>query len=122
MVESARHLLAALCADLRLLWTQAGGPSLRALGGALPLSKSQVGAILNGRIRRPPDWRVVSGHAESGIGYPAGRRPPRPQSGSDVVAGQILERSRHLTALRDALATVRGGSGGVLVLLSVRYR
>jgi hypothetical protein len=59
--EGAQRLLAELCADLRLLWTQAGGPSLRALESQIQVSKSQVGAILNGRVRRPPDWRVVSG-------------------------------------------------------------
>ena len=59
--ESAQHLLVAVCADLRLLRTQAGGPSLRTLERRLSLSKTQLGAILAGRIRRPPDWRVVAG-------------------------------------------------------------
>jgi tetratricopeptide (TPR) repeat protein len=59
-VEVGRDLLLSLCADLRLLWVEAGGPSLRALERQVSLSKSQVGAILNGRVRRPPDWRVVS--------------------------------------------------------------
>jgi tetratricopeptide (TPR) repeat protein len=58
--ESAQQLLAALCADLRLLRTQAGGPSLRTLERRLRVSKTQLGAILAGRIRRPPDWRVVA--------------------------------------------------------------
>jgi hypothetical protein len=60
-----RQLLASLCADLRLLWTQAGGPSLRSLESRLGLSKSQVGAILGGRIRRPPGWHVVCGLVDS---------------------------------------------------------
>jgi tetratricopeptide (TPR) repeat protein len=59
MAEVGRDLLGSFCADLRMLWVEAGGPSLRALERHLSLSKSQVGAILNGGIRRPPDWRVV---------------------------------------------------------------
>jgi tetratricopeptide (TPR) repeat protein len=65
VAQVERDLLRAFCADLRLLWIQAGGPSLRALERHLSLSKSQVGAILGGRIRRPPDWRVVSTLVES---------------------------------------------------------
>jgi tetratricopeptide (TPR) repeat protein len=59
--ESAQELLSQLCADLRLLWSQAGGPSLRELEVRLDVSKSQLGAILNGQVRRLPDWAVVSG-------------------------------------------------------------
>ncbi|MFL6145066.1 MAG: ATP-binding protein [Labedaea sp.] len=59
MVHGGRDLLRSFCADLRSLWSEAGGPTLRALERDLSLSKSQVGAILNGGIRRPPDWRVV---------------------------------------------------------------
>src|SRR5205823_4150865 len=51
--------------DLRRLQAQAGGPSVRALGEAVGLGKSQVSAILGGRIRRPPDWRVVRGLVEA---------------------------------------------------------
>ncbi|MBO2448346.1 tetratricopeptide repeat protein [Actinomadura barringtoniae] len=58
--QAELDLLRSFCADLRSLWVEAGGPSLRALERHLSLSKSQVGAILNGRIRRPPDWQVVS--------------------------------------------------------------
>ncbi|MFL6145460.1 MAG: ATP-binding protein [Labedaea sp.] len=61
VAQPARDLLTLLCADLRLLWTQADGPSLRELERQLTLSKSQIWAILNGRIRRLPDWRVISG-------------------------------------------------------------
>jgi Tfp pilus assembly protein PilF len=63
--EGARELLRQLCDDLRLLRTQAGGPSLRVLGVRLRLGKTQVGAILNGRIRQLPDWDVVKGVVES---------------------------------------------------------
>jgi DNA-binding CsgD family transcriptional regulator/tetratricopeptide (TPR) repeat protein len=59
--DAAQQLLAELCADLRRVWTEAGGPSLRTLEVQLRVSKSQLGAVLNGRIRRPPDWRVVNG-------------------------------------------------------------
>src|SRR5690242_2478930 len=59
VVHGGRDLLRSFCADLRSLWSEAGGPSLRALERDLSLSKSQVGAILGGGIRRPPDWRVV---------------------------------------------------------------
>src|SRR5262245_4773967 len=61
---AAQDLLALLCADLRLLWRQAGGPSLRELGTRLRLSKSQVGALLNGDVRRLPDWQLVRGLVE----------------------------------------------------------
>ncbi|MGY0234383.1 ATP-binding protein [Longispora urticae] len=64
MEEPARELLASLCADLRLLRTQAGGPGLRDLARRAGLGKSQVGAILAGRVRRPPDWRVVAALVE----------------------------------------------------------
>jgi len=53
------HLLLQFCADLRLLWTQADGPSLRVLGAQVGLGKSQLGAILGGQVRRPPDWDTV---------------------------------------------------------------
>ncbi|MDG4830657.1 tetratricopeptide repeat protein [Solwaraspora sp. WMMD1047] len=56
---AADELLRQYCQDLHTLWRQAGGPSLRTLGGSVRLSKSQVGAILSGQIRRPPDWDVV---------------------------------------------------------------
>ncbi|GAB3452226.1 NB-ARC domain-containing protein [Actinophytocola sediminis] len=59
------ELLEQLCRDLNLMWRQASGPSLRVLGGRLQLSKSQVGAILNGAIRRPPAWATVRGLVES---------------------------------------------------------
>ncbi|GIH26145.1 hypothetical protein Aph01nite_44550 [Acrocarpospora phusangensis] len=60
-VDDAQDLLGRLCADLRLLRVQAGGPSLRGLAVRLGLSKSQLGVILNGRIRKLPDWTVVKG-------------------------------------------------------------
>ncbi|MFD0823317.1 hypothetical protein ACFQ0D_34510, partial [Micromonospora zhanjiangensis] len=56
---AADELLRRYCQDLHTLWRQAGGPSLRTLGGSVGLSKSQVGAVLGGQIRRPPDWDVV---------------------------------------------------------------
>jgi NB-ARC domain len=60
MVEdAAAELLQQFCRDLRLLWEQAGGPSLRVLSGRVGLGKSQVGAILGGEVRRMPDWAVV---------------------------------------------------------------
>jgi tetratricopeptide (TPR) repeat protein len=63
------ELLRHLCNDLRLLWTQAGGPSLRVLSAQVGLGKSQLGAILNGTIRRPPDWDVVRRLVESFHAY-----------------------------------------------------
>ncbi|HWO59319.1 MAG TPA: hypothetical protein VNO31_04715 [Umezawaea sp.] len=59
------ELLDQLCGDLRLMWRQAGGPSLRALAGRVGLGKSQIGAILTGAIRRPPAWDTVRGLVES---------------------------------------------------------
>lgn len=67
--ESARELLRQLCGDLQLLHEQAGGPSLRALADRVQLGKSQLGAILNGQVREPPDWRVVRAVVESIIRY-----------------------------------------------------
>jgi tetratricopeptide (TPR) repeat protein len=58
--DAAQELLERFCDDLRLLWTEAGGPTLRALAGRVSLSKSQVSNILAGRVRQPPDWQVVS--------------------------------------------------------------
>lgn len=58
-----------LCRDLRLLWTQAGGPTLRALGERIGMSKSQLGAILNGKVQRLPAWEVVRGLVENARQY-----------------------------------------------------
>ncbi|GAA1640970.1 BTAD domain-containing putative transcriptional regulator [Saccharothrix algeriensis] len=57
--DVAPQLLARLCDDLRQLREQAGGPSLRQLAAEVGLGKSQLGAILAGRIGRLPDWRVI---------------------------------------------------------------
>ncbi|MBF9127721.1 tetratricopeptide repeat protein [Plantactinospora sp. S1510] len=59
--DDGRLLLRQLCDDLRLLRSQAGGPSLRSLALRVRLGKSQVGSIFNGRIGRLPDWEVVRG-------------------------------------------------------------
>ncbi len=67
--DTPDELLAQLCADLRLLWTQAGGPSLRRLADRTGLGKSQVGAILAGEVRSPPDWDVVRALVVSFHGY-----------------------------------------------------
>jgi tetratricopeptide (TPR) repeat protein len=67
--DAARELLGQLCADLRLMWVQAGGPTLRALSSRVEVGKSQVGNILTGQIRQPPDWRVVSGLVTSFLRY-----------------------------------------------------
>lgn len=65
LVAAPEDLLQQLSNDLRLLWTQAGGPSLRTLAAQVGLGKSQVSAIVNGRIRRPPDWDVVKNMIDS---------------------------------------------------------
>ena len=57
--DGPETLLVQLCADLRLMWQQAGGPSLRRLAEQVRLGKSQVGAILNGQVRTLPDWTVI---------------------------------------------------------------
>jgi tetratricopeptide (TPR) repeat protein len=58
-------LLRQLCHDLNLMWRQAGGPTVRVLSGQVGLGKSQVSAILNGKIRRLPDWDVIKGLVDS---------------------------------------------------------
>jgi tetratricopeptide (TPR) repeat protein len=63
--DAAEELLRQFCRDLRQLWQQAGGPSLRVLSGRIGLGKSQLGAILGGEVRRMPDWEVVRGLIES---------------------------------------------------------
>jgi tetratricopeptide (TPR) repeat protein len=65
--QDAQELLQQLCAELRLLRTQAGGPTLRLLSDRLGVGKSQLGAILNGQIRQLPDWCVVRGLVESTV-------------------------------------------------------
>jgi tetratricopeptide (TPR) repeat protein len=67
--ENARELLRQLCGDLQMLHEQAGGPSLRRLADRVPLGKSQLGAILNGRVQEPPDWQVIRAVVETIIGY-----------------------------------------------------
>lgn len=62
---TADEQLTQLCHDLRQLWEQAGGPSVRKLADKVGLGKTQVGAILSGGIRRPPDWHVVRGLVEA---------------------------------------------------------
>ncbi len=63
--DTARELLQQLCADLRALRWHAGGPSLRALAERVQVSKSQLGAILNGQVRELPDWQVIRGILDS---------------------------------------------------------
>lgn len=63
--DAAPKLLRQICDDLRLLRTQAGGPSLRALEVQLGRGKSQLAAVLNGQIRRLPDWELVKGLVDS---------------------------------------------------------
>jgi tetratricopeptide (TPR) repeat protein len=58
-VGAAEELLMRFCEDLRELRSQAGGPTLRTLADRIGLGKSQIGAILGGRIHHPPDWQVV---------------------------------------------------------------
>jgi hypothetical protein len=58
-IDATNHLLRQFCQDLGLMWRQAGGPSLRTLSVQVPLSKSQLGAILKGDVRRPPEWTIV---------------------------------------------------------------
>jgi hypothetical protein len=60
-VAGTEELLQQLCRDLRLMWTEAGGPDLRTLAQRVGLGRSQISAIFNGRVRRPPDWDVVKG-------------------------------------------------------------
>lgn len=57
--DAPDEILQQLCRDLHLMWRQAGGPTLRKLSDSVRLGKSQVGAILNGDIRRLPPWDVV---------------------------------------------------------------
>ncbi|HEU5333982.1 MAG TPA: tetratricopeptide repeat protein [Actinocrinis sp.] len=63
--EPAQELLQQLCRDLKLLREQAGGPTLRSLSARLLMGKSQIGAILGGRIRQPPEWEIVRGLVEA---------------------------------------------------------
>jgi tetratricopeptide (TPR) repeat protein len=65
VAEAAPQLLRQVCDDLRLLRTQAGGPSLRALGVQLRRGKSQLAAVLNGQIRQLPDWELIKGLVDS---------------------------------------------------------
>jgi hypothetical protein len=71
--ETAEELLASFCTDLRSLWIRANGPSLRVLECRLRLGKSQLGAILAGHIRRPPEWQVVAGLVKAIGEYAADR-------------------------------------------------
>jgi tetratricopeptide (TPR) repeat protein len=68
-MDAAQQMLQQLCADLRRLWAEADGPSVRALTSRVGLGKSQIGAILNGRIRQLPDWSVVHGLITSFLRY-----------------------------------------------------
>ncbi|MEV4847332.1 NB-ARC domain-containing protein [Micromonospora matsumotoense] len=68
-LQSLEHL----CLDLRQLRLQAGGPSLRDLAARVGISKSQLGAILSGQVRRLPDWDVVKGLVEAVRKYSADR-------------------------------------------------
>jgi len=71
-VTSARTPLGRLCADLARLREQAGGPPIRDLARQVGLGKSQVAAILSGRIRRLPPWSVVRAMVEGCYRYAAG--------------------------------------------------
>lgn len=70
-MDRALQSLEQLCLDLRQLRLQAGGPSLRDLAGRVGISKSQLGSILSGQVRRLPDWDVVKGLVEAVRKYSA---------------------------------------------------
>jgi tetratricopeptide (TPR) repeat protein len=72
-MDWALHSLEQLCLDLRQLRLQAGGPSLRDLADRVGISKSQLGSILAGEVRRLPDWDVVKGLVEAVRKYSADR-------------------------------------------------
>ncbi|WP_198347932.1 XRE family transcriptional regulator [Plantactinospora sp. KBS50] len=72
-MDLALQLLEQLCLDLRQLRLQAGGPSLRDLSDLVGISKSQLGSILSGQVRRLPDWDVVKGLVEAVRRYGADR-------------------------------------------------
>ncbi|MEV0425546.1 NB-ARC domain-containing protein [Micromonospora sp. NPDC050495] len=72
-MDLALQLLEQLCLDLRQLRLQAGGPSLRDLADLVGISKSQLGSILSGQVRRLPDWDVVKGLVEAVRKYSADR-------------------------------------------------
>src|SRR5262249_15409540 len=72
-MDWALQSLEQLCLDLRQLRLQAGGPSLRDLANRVGISKSQLGSILSGQVRRLPDWDVVKGLVEAVRKYSADR-------------------------------------------------
>jgi len=84
LTTRAAEVLATFCHDLRLLREQAGGPSVRVLAARVGLGKSQVDAILNGRIRRPPEWHVVRGMVDAFYGF---ARDSRRLSQLSITAG-----------------------------------
>ncbi|GAA3036902.1 HD domain-containing protein [Actinokineospora globicatena] len=48
-----------LCAKLRLLWEESGEPGQSSLGQRCGRSKSQISAILTGKVAKAPAWDVV---------------------------------------------------------------
>ena len=69
--------LEAFCVRLKRL-QEASGLTQAALAGHANLRKSQMSAVLNGHIRRPPEWGVVLAVVEACLGHAkqAGRAVP----------------------------------------------
>ncbi|WP_084557472.1 tetratricopeptide repeat protein [Hamadaea tsunoensis] len=124
------------CAELRIRW-QASGKDLHSIAQAVSISRTQLYAILNGEIKRPPDferlvrpfvlacgaagaelaeWRhrhaVVVGVYE-GLKDRAALRPARPNQ-LPALSGPFVGRSALLTALdlaTEPLVVVTGPPG-----------
>jgi transcriptional regulator with XRE-family HTH domain len=69
--------LAGFCASLKRL-QEASGISQVGLLGAAHLEKSQVSAILNGKIKRIPDWDVVIAVVRACLEYADAKGRPMP--------------------------------------------
>lgn len=73
--DATTAALREFCDRIRLLHREAGGPTVDSLAAdpSIPLRRSQLYDLLAGRIRRPPDWTVVSSIVNACVRYSASR-------------------------------------------------
>ena len=101
--------LAGFCASLKRL-QEASGISQAGLLGAAHLEKSQVSAILNGKIKRIPDWDVVIAIVRACLEYAEAKSRPLPRDLRD--AGNW--RQRYAKLVNEGAQVRPEGRGGVL--------
>ena len=71
MTDEAEAALRSFCGQLRRLLRETGGLTVAKLAAdpAIPRSRAQIYAVLNGEIRKPPSWDFVRPYVEACVAY-----------------------------------------------------